>query len=99
MKEISDSLGIRLNLDPGTRKPFSRPLSKQRITVCWLTLQIWATSPVVKTPLFRPCTIFQPFLSTPCFLATNHLVYIPHISYTIHTEGRRVNEKVMGRLG
>ena len=34
---------------PGTRKPFNDPLSKQRIIVCWLTLQILAASPVVNT--------------------------------------------------
>src|SRR5258708_5270495 len=40
---------MRRNLDPGTRKPLSCPLSKQRMMVCWLTLQILAASPVVKT--------------------------------------------------
>ena len=34
---------------PGTRNPLSEPLSKQRIIVCWLTLQILAASPVVNT--------------------------------------------------
>src|SRR5438105_1753098 len=40
---------MRRNLDPGTRKPLSEPLSKQRMIVCWLTLQIFAASPVVNT--------------------------------------------------
>src|SRR2546423_628803 len=40
---------MRRNFDPGTRKPLSWPLSKQRMMVCWLTLQILAASPVVKT--------------------------------------------------
>src|SRR5208283_4686813 len=40
---------MRRNREPGTRKPLSCPESKQRIIVCWLTLQILAASPVVKT--------------------------------------------------
>ena len=40
---------MRRNFDPGTRKPFNWPESKQRIIVCWLTLQIFAASPVVNT--------------------------------------------------
>src|SRR5437868_275746 len=40
---------MRRNRDPGTRNPLSCPLSKQRMMVCWLTLQILAASPVVKT--------------------------------------------------
>src|SRR5262249_30053276 len=40
---------MRRNREPGTRKPLSCPLSKQRMMVCWLTLQILAASPVVKT--------------------------------------------------
>src|SRR5262249_27691906 len=38
---------------PGTRKPLSCPLSKQRMMVCWLTLQILAASPVVNTVFMR----------------------------------------------
>src|SRR5688572_30675749 len=49
MKAINASRGIRRNRLPGTRKPLSVPLSKQRMIVCWLTLQIFAASPVVKT--------------------------------------------------
>ena len=37
----------QFNAKTGTRKPFRLPLSKQRIIVCWLTLQIFAASPVV----------------------------------------------------
>src|SRR5580692_9642896 len=40
---------MRRKRDPGTRNPLSCPLSKQRMMVCWLTLQILAASPVVKT--------------------------------------------------
>src|SRR5262245_52449502 len=40
---------MRRKRDPGTRKPLSCPLSKQRMMVCWLTLQILAASPVVNT--------------------------------------------------
>ena len=40
---------MRRNLEPGTRKPPRRPASKQRMMVCWETLQISAASPVVKT--------------------------------------------------
>src|SRR5882757_8355727 len=40
---------MRRNREPGTRNPLSCPLSKQRMMVCWLTLQILAASPVVKT--------------------------------------------------
>src|SRR5262244_3459175 len=40
---------MRRKREPGTRKPLSCPLSKQRMIVCWLTLQIFAASPVVKT--------------------------------------------------
>src|SRR5581483_7795036 len=40
---------MRRKREPGTRKPLSCPLSKQRMMVCWLTLQILAASPVVKT--------------------------------------------------
>ena len=39
----------RLQREPGTRNPFSCPLSKQRMIVCWLTLQTLAASPVVNT--------------------------------------------------
>src|SRR2546423_1879891 len=49
---------MRRNREPGTRNPLSCPLSKQRIMVCWLTLQILAASPVVKTVFMRssiPC--------------------------------------------
>src|SRR6187551_2011024 len=45
---------------PGTRKPFSEPLSKQRIIVCWLTLQILAASPVVNTVLVLDITSNHP---------------------------------------
>src|SRR3954447_3252026 len=52
---------MRRNRDPGTRNPLSCPESKQRMIVCWLTLQILAASPVVNTvfmvgyvPLCRP---------------------------------------------
>src|SRR5215475_9287938 len=44
---------MRRKRDPGTRKPLSCPLSKQRMMVCWLTLQILAASPVVKTVFMR----------------------------------------------
>src|SRR5260370_40726543 len=40
---------MRRNRDPGTRNPFNCPLSKQRMIVCWLTLQTLAASPVVNT--------------------------------------------------
>src|SRR5947209_3653794 len=40
---------MRRNREPGTRKPRSWPESKQRMIVCWLTLQILAASPVVNT--------------------------------------------------
>src|SRR5438105_1280232 len=40
---------MRRNREPGTRKPLSWPESKQRMIVCWLTLQILAASPVVNT--------------------------------------------------
>src|SRR6188768_2347353 len=40
---------MRRKREPGTRNPLSWPLSKQRMMVCWLTLQILAASPVVKT--------------------------------------------------
>src|SRR3981081_1232598 len=40
---------MRRKREPGTRNPLSCPLSKQRMIVCWLTLQILAASPVVKT--------------------------------------------------
>src|SRR5437870_11205189 len=40
---------MRRKRDPETRNPLSCPLSKQRIMVCWETLQILAASPVVKT--------------------------------------------------
>src|SRR5438309_1313266 len=49
---------MRRNREPGTRNPLSCPLSKQRMMVCWLTLQILAASPVVKTVFMRssiPC--------------------------------------------
>src|SRR4051794_19893907 len=49
MNAISASRGIRRNRLPGTRKPFKRPLSKQRMIVCCETLQISAASPVVNT--------------------------------------------------
>ena len=39
--------GMRRNRLPGTRKPLSRPLSKQRMIVCCETLQMSAASPVV----------------------------------------------------
>ena len=44
---------MRRNLEPGTRKPLSRPASKQRMIVCWLTLQMPAASPVVNTVFMR----------------------------------------------
>src|SRR5260370_9363667 len=47
---------MRRTREPGTRNPFSCPLSKQRIMVCWLTLQILAASPVVKTVFIRSST-------------------------------------------
>ena len=40
---------MRRNRLPGTRNPLSWPESKQRMIVCWLTLQILAASPVVNT--------------------------------------------------
>src|SRR5262249_52973205 len=49
MNWISASRGMRRNRLPGTRKPRRRPLSKQRMMVCWETLHISAASPVVKT--------------------------------------------------
>src|SRR5262245_61398618 len=49
MNEYSSLRGMRRNRLPGTRNPFSVPLSKQRMIVCWLTLQIFAASPVVNT--------------------------------------------------
>src|SRR4051812_38140205 len=49
MNAIRASRGMRRKRDPGTRKPFSRPLSKQRMIVCCETLQISAASPVVNT--------------------------------------------------
>src|SRR5688500_9337794 len=49
MTAIRASRGMRRKRLPGTRKPLSRPLSKQRMMVCWETLQISAASPVVKT--------------------------------------------------
>ncbi len=48
---------------PGTRNPLSCPLSKHRIIVCWLTLQILAASPVVNTVL--ELIVYRPFISTP----------------------------------
>src|SRR3569623_164423 len=53
MNRYSISRGMRRNLEPGTRKPLSWPLSKQRMIVCWLTLQIIAASPVVNTVFMR----------------------------------------------
>src|SRR5262245_38233109 len=47
---------MRRKRDPGTRNPFSWPLSKQRMMVCWETLQILAASPVVNTVFMRSCT-------------------------------------------
>src|SRR5262245_16637233 len=44
---------MRRKREPGTRKPLSCPLSKQRMMVCWLTLQILAASPVVNTVFIR----------------------------------------------
>src|SRR6478672_10439408 len=58
MKAINASRGIRRNRLPGTRKPLSRPLSKQRMIVCCETLQISAASPVVNT-VFMPCRSIQ----------------------------------------
>src|SRR5262249_52957791 len=49
MNLYSISRGMRRNRDPGTRNPLSCPLSKQRMMVCWETLQILAASPVVNT--------------------------------------------------
>ena len=49
MNVNSWSRGMRRNRLPGTRKPLSWPESKQRMIVCWLTLQILAASPVVNT--------------------------------------------------
>ena len=49
MNEYNSFRGMRRKRLPGTRKPFRVPLSKQRIIVCWLTLQIFAASPVVNT--------------------------------------------------
>src|SRR4051794_22281773 len=49
MNRYRASRGIRRNREPGTRKPRSWPESKQRMIVCWLTLQIFAASPVVNT--------------------------------------------------
>src|SRR5437879_8242845 len=49
---------MRRKREPGTRKPLSWPLSKQRMIVCWLTLQILAASPVVKTVFMN-----DPFLA------------------------------------
>src|SRR5262245_47748748 len=60
MNLYSISRGIRRNRDPGTRNPLSCPLSKQRIMVCWLTLQILAASPVVKTVFMGSSTPFWP---------------------------------------
>src|SRR5438445_6104952 len=57
---------MRRKRDPGTRKPLSCPLSKQRMIVCWLTLQILAASPVVNTVfmgLSYPLTGRSPFRS------------------------------------
>ena len=53
MNLYSASRGMRRNAEPGTRKPLSCPLSKQRMMVCWLTLQILAASPVVNTVFMR----------------------------------------------
>jgi len=50
---MRESRGIRRNLLPGTRKPVSWPLSKQRMIVCWDKWHISAASPVVKTDLCR----------------------------------------------
>src|SRR2546423_111306 len=49
MKATNASRGMRRKRLPGTREPLSRPLSKQRMMVCWETLQMSAASPVVKT--------------------------------------------------
>ena len=49
MNMKSCSRGMRRNRLPGTRNPLSCPESKQRMIVCWLTLQIFAASPVVNT--------------------------------------------------
>mgnify|MGYP004123416451 CR=1 FL=1 len=51
INRTSSARGMRRNLDPGTLNPCSRPLSKQRMMVCWETLQIFAASPVVNTCL------------------------------------------------
>src|SRR5262249_8915008 len=51
---------MRRKRDPGTRNPFSWPLSKQRMIVCWLTLQILAASPVVKTVFMGSSTPYRP---------------------------------------
>jgi hypothetical protein len=61
MKLYSSARGMRRKRLPGTRKPFSVPLSKQRIMVCWLTLQIFAASPVVNT-------VFVDMVLKPSFL-------------------------------
>ena len=53
MNLYSASRGMRRKREPGTRKPLSWPLSKQRMMVCWLTLQILAASPVVTTVFMR----------------------------------------------
>src|SRR5207237_4050524 len=54
------------NRERGTRNPLSCPWSKQRMIVCWLTLQILAASPVVNTVfmgLSYPLTGRSPFRS------------------------------------
>ena len=48
---------MRRNRLPGTRNPLSCPESKQRMMVCWLTLQILAASPVVNTVFIWQLTL------------------------------------------
>src|SRR5437763_221252 len=53
---------MRRNREPGTRNPLSWPLSKQRMMVCWLTLQILAASPVVNTVFMGTSTPARSYL-------------------------------------
>ena len=61
MKRFNSAMGIRRSLLPGMRYPFSRPVSNHFWAVRGATLQILATSPVVRT--FFPFAIIFALLN------------------------------------
>src|SRR5690606_2581710 len=79
------SRGMRRKREPGTRNPLSWPESKQRMIVCWLTLQILAASPVVNTVFM----VLLPSLSA-CYHKPKHTLSVPEESMSVHLSEQEI---------